>query len=274
MSNTVKQGTDVADPKVGANQDSVKAAKKELARQEREARKEAKRLEREAEKAEIDALKAAKKEKLDRLQQEKEDTKRAAADQKLRDEQALKNDVDSAAVEIRAGEENIQKYDRMSTPEVEKIGNRLIDIKPKLKLYKPKIGFQVWIETVCGLLYRRANNYMRVATAIAEDPALREMRLTELYEHLGLVTRTRTKTDDSSDDDDDDEDDDAPARKPHLAVGPLNARWYGGSYVMDLGGADWQIDLHQAIDDPNFISIINGRGLLIRLKDDSAGAAE
>lgn len=259
MSRSVKQGTDVADPKVGATQESVntaKDAKKELARQERDARKEAKRLEREAEKAEIDAakakakaeidaLKAAKKDKLDRLKRDKEEAKFAAADQKLRDEQALKNDVDSAADEIRAGEENIQKYDRMSTPEAEKIGNRLIDIKPKLKLYKPKIGFKVWIETVCGLLYRRANNYMRVATAIAEDPALREMRLTELYEHLGLVTRTRTTNDDSSDDDD--EDDDAPARKPHLAVGPLNARWYGGSYVMDLGGADWQIDLHQAI---------------------------
>lgn len=289
MSRSTKQGTDVADQKVGAIHDSVNAAKeakKELARQEREARKEAKRQEREAEKAmieatkvkakaEIDALKATNKEKQERLKREKEDAKLAAADQKLREEQALKSDVDAAAVEIHAGDENILSYDKLSTPDAERIGNLLIETKPKLKLLKPKLGFKVWIETICKILYRRANNYMRVAKAIAEDPSLREMGLTELYEHLRLVTRTRNQNAGGSvGGDDDDEGGEAAARKPDLLLGAVTARWFGGSYVVDLDHAAWQVDLHQAIDDPKFSAIINGRGLLIRLKDGCAAGGE
>lgn len=283
----------------------------------REAEKAARKAAKEQAKADRAALKAQKKQaNAERKLREKDMkalAKLAATERKAQEAQALKSETDAAAADVRLYDENIKKYGRMSTDDAEKAGNRLIETKPKLKLLRPKIGFKKWIETVCMIVYRTGNNYMRVAEAIDKDPSLKEMTLTDIYDVLGLVTRKRkNKNDDSGtgeedgaggeddgsvDSQDDEESGDDDTGDDDLGAGDdddagessgdtpkITARkpdmpvgsltaHWYGGGYVIKLGRGWRESLHHALDDKNFEAILRGAGVVLQMENDDSGMA-
>lgn len=126
--------------------------------------------------------------------------------------------LNERAGKVRALDEAIVKADRASMGDALKAGDHIIWGKQELKRVNAKMGFKKWIEDVCKIPYKRGYNYKRVAEAAAENPAIKELGLTEAYVLLGLVTRKKVSAahgittggggEDTSDDNDGEVDED------------------------------------------------------------------
>ena len=196
---------------------------------------------------------------------------------------SLANEIRSAAEKVRKHDSAIRQHGLKSTIEAEHAGNLLAAMKSKLKLIKPKIGFQEWIESACKISYRSANNYMRVANEISKDSSLRELGLTEVYVALGLVTRSsqRVRHEHTSEglnavvvpaqrESDDsflpERVDGKPSKiRPSISIGRLNAQWSDDRYLIEVE-ADWRKSIPKALRAKEFEALLSGAGVTLRLK--------